>query len=452
MSGLRLRTLLPGLRRCLLASVICALCLALSVYFGARMRGDDAQSFQVFAWFMGGVQWGLLVTVRTCHLASNMLPLRLPGAVRVLLAGCGLNLALCLVLPLCLLLFLQPSADAVLLGGVLLLGWALAMLLMMMPESRLTFVLVVPLALLWVYAGEPWWPQSAYAYWLLAVAALIGVALAWSRLERAAPCWRPLATVFDAPLQVSLGADQAALSSAGMVGAGMVRAMPPARCMVEVLGPALQSFSQFASWRNATISALFLFVCIGFLVWLEPDRGSQILLGYGLVAVCILMAAAPARYLLAAQARNNQSLFAELLLLPGLPHQSRWLWVLCMQILRVLLERTLILALMFSLVAWDYGFPTAWLVWFALLWLVTVPVGLLQAILVCGVSQRPRYWLLADFAMIALGIASSHLLLGGNGSVATWLLPAWMLLGVLATALCVWVFRGLQVRGALFFS
>lgn len=442
-----LRALLPETWRVLFAASVFGMTLWGTLAVGRGLEPIMASQIQLLGWMMAGFLWTLLTGARACCLAYGMSSLRLPGVRRALLGGAGLHLLLALGLPLLALRLSCPQVDHLLLGGGLLLGCALAALLLVLPGYRWVGLAMIPAGFLIASHYPLWWPQTVGEYWGLGCTLLTVVALLWGWLCGPGRGWQPMEVGVDMPAVSALRAE---LQSCATLVASEPACAASDQRLVEVLGPGLKSISQLSSWRNCLLGGTFLLVCLGTVLWLEPDGGNRMLVGYGLVAFFVLMMSVPARYLLTVQASASQSLLAELLLLPGLPRQ--WLRMLCRQILRVMTERLALLGLMFSLVAWDYGFAPAWLLWFALLLLVLLPLSLLQALLVCGHSKRPRYWLVIDGVMTGLAIASSSLLLRGDGSAAAWLLPAWLALGVTFAGLCVIAYQRLSRRGAPFFS
>lgn len=447
MSVVPLRALLPEPGRVLLAALVVAAILFMSLQLQSLQR-DEMEWFRSIAWMIGGFLWWILIAARSACLAYGVLSMRLPGAARVLGAGAGINLLLCVVLPLLVLRLTCADANLGLLGGALFLGCAFGALMLALPGHPWMPALV-PLVFLLVNYYPIWWPATAWQYWGVSLVMLGLVAALWAWLCTSARGWQPLAIHMDLPVTTAMQQPKRQFSD-GLRVKSEPKCASPTQRLVEVFGPELKGLSQMSSWRNRLLGGLFMLTCLGLIVWLEPDRGNRLLVRYGVVVVCMLLVTNPARYLLKMQTSNNQGQLAELLLLPGLSRQ--WLQVLCAQILRVMAERLAVLGLMFVLVAWDYGFPVVWLQWFGLCLLVLLPYGLLRALLIVGQSRQPRYWLLIDFVLLGLGIASSHLLFRADGSVAIWLMPLWLALGLVFTGLAAIAYQRLQRHGSPFFS
>lgn len=439
------RSLWPESQRLLFALAICSALMTLSLLFGPSVRGNHAQNVQTLAWLLAGLHWGLLISARPFHLAWYMLGLRMPGAIRVVAFGALANFALCL-LAIVSLAALSEHANVARLGAGLLLGWGLALLILVLPAHRMTAAIVPALLLAGTY-WQVWWPQTALQYGASALVTLSLVAVLWSCVCKRR--WPVLALAVETPLRLIVQDEDVALfrqKSAPDSSSGFT----PVQRMREVLGPELKGIIQEASWRNRLLGGLYVCSGIGFLLWLEPDRGTRFIIAYGLVAACLILVSQPARYLLAERTRTSQSLVAELCLLPGLPSDRRWLLGVCLQILRGMSERLVFLGLFISLIGWNYGFPVAWLQWVWLYLLVILFLSLGQALHVGLYGCKSSGWRLFEFVMIGVAIASSAWLLSGHESVS--LLLSWLVLLMSSLTFCGLIFLRLQRRGAPYFS
>ncbi|OEC36662.1 hypothetical protein SAMN05216600_10319 [Pseudomonas cuatrocienegasensis] len=446
MIAMHWRSLWPESQRLLFALAICSTLTILSVYFGPKVRGNSMQNVQTLAWLLAGLQWGLLVSARPFQLAWHMLGLRMPGAIRVVSLGVVANLGLCL-LAISSLAALSEYANVSRLGAGLLLGWSLALLILVLPAHHITAAIVPVLLLAGTY-WQAWWPQTTAEYGVPALVILTLAAALWFYVCKRR--WPILALAVEMPLRLTVQDEDVALfrkANAPDLSAGL----SPVQRLREVLAPELKGIIQEASWPNRLLGALFVCSGIGFLLWLEPNRGTRFVIAYGIVAACLMLVSQPARYLLAERNRTSQSLVAELCLLPGLPSDRRWLLGLCLQILRGMSERLVFLGLFISLIGWNYGFPTAWLQWVWLYLLVILSLGLAQALQIGLLGYTLGRWRLFEFVMMIVAIASSAWLLSKDESTSL-LLWSWLVLLALSLAFCVRLFQGLQRRGAPYFS
>lgn len=443
MSRVHWRSLFPEWRRLLVAVVVCAALMSLGQFL-PPVPDDERPYMEAMTWLLPGVLWALLVGARPSHLVWQMLELRVPGIARVLLFSWGANALLLL----CMAGLLVSADDLGRIGGTLLLGWALGLLALALPGH---WSAPFWAAAIWLVAryGQVWWPQTAFEFWFSTLVVLSLVAVLWWRQCSSGRPWLPMGFLLDVPMLVQL--EQVHRNAPARQGRVDKPGANPMQRLRTVLAPELKGVFQASRWRVRWLSVFCFSVLAAFLVWLEPGELMKIVVAQCLLVEGIRLLATPTRYFLAQRASASQVLIAELNLLPGLPGERQWLWALCVQVVRGMLERLLAVGLLACLIAWSYELPQAWLQWLWIYLVLVMVLGVGQVLRVGLLGGHRWCWRVLELGLLGVGGAScSWLILGMMPAGA--LLAFWLAMVGLAGAYCLWLYQCLQQRGAPYFS
>jgi hypothetical protein len=443
------RCLIPELWRVLLMVLVCCSALSAGLYLSTHIQDTSAQWFHLATWMIAVFLWWLAIASRACNLVYSMLPLRLPGCYRVALTAVTLQLSLSIVLPLMLLLLFDSQANIALFSGALLLSAALALWVLSLPNA----LWFLPMLLLFSTRYWSWLPQTAWEFWGLALLLLAVTSLLWAWYSRAVTSgnwWlKPTCVLLETPAFLRQEAEPFGFK-ATRAAENLDKQLPH---LANILGPGLQGPSQLYGWRGRLATLVFLLVCILLMSQAELSSSLKIAFMYGLVSLCVFLAIQPTAWLREAQTHRGPSLLANLHLLPGLPSDDQLLRAFCKQVIRGQAEKLALLASTFIPVGIIHGInpPLLWVQWLFFWLILMLPFSLLSVLLACRFTTNWWRWLLSGL-LIATSIATSHMLLHGNGTYYEWLVALWLSITAAILIATGWVYRSLQQRGIPYFS